>query len=81
MEQRSFFGLSKHLELLSRIGDPLERLEATIDLVYFPGCFVESVGYGDASSQEWAFVLTQSRAERNGREELGKAARQTSRIA
>lgn len=30
MEQRSLFGLSEHLERLSKIGDPLEVLEATV---------------------------------------------------
>ncbi len=31
MDQRSFFGLSEHLERISKIGDPLEVLEATVD--------------------------------------------------
>ena len=49
MEQRSFFGLSEHLELLSQIGDPLETLEATIDFEYFRGWLVEGLGYGDGA--------------------------------
>ena len=49
MEQRSFFGLSEHLERLSQIGDPLETLEATIDFEYFRGWVVEGLGYGDGA--------------------------------
>lgn len=49
MEQRSFFGLSEHLERLSAIGDPLETLEATIDFEYFRGWLVEGLGYGDGA--------------------------------
>lgn len=47
MEQRSFFGLSEHLERLSRNGDPLEVLEATVDFEYFRGWLVEGLGYSD----------------------------------
>ena len=49
MEQRSFFGLSEHLEKLSRHGDPLEVLDATVDFEYFRGWLVEGLGYGDGS--------------------------------
>jgi transposase, IS5 family len=31
MEPRSLFGLPEHLEKLSKHGDPLEVLEATVD--------------------------------------------------
>ncbi len=49
MEQRSLFGLSEHLERISRIGDPLEVLEATVDFEYFRGWLVEGLGYGDGA--------------------------------
>ena len=49
MEQRSFFGLSEHLERLSKNGDPLETLAATVDFEYFRGWLVEGLGYGDGS--------------------------------
>lgn len=49
MEQRSFFGLSEHLEALSRHGDPLEVLDATVDFEYFRGWLVEGLGYSDGS--------------------------------
>ncbi|MCB2061258.1 MAG: transposase, partial [Novosphingobium sp.] len=49
MEQRSFFGLSEHLEQLSKNGDPLEVLEATVDFEYFRGWLVGGLGYGDGS--------------------------------
>ena len=49
MDQRSFFGLSEHLEKLSGHGDPLEVLEATVDFEYFRGWLVEGLGYGDGS--------------------------------
>ncbi|MBS7701611.1 MULTISPECIES: hypothetical protein [unclassified Chelatococcus] len=38
MEQRSLFGLSEHLEKLSKIGDPLEVLEG--------------LGYGDTRTAQ-----------------------------
>ncbi len=47
MEQRSFFGLSEHLERITKIGDPQEVLEATVDLEYFRGWLVEGLGYSD----------------------------------
>ena len=49
MEQRSFFGLSEHLERLSAIGDPLEVLEQAVDFEYFRGWLVEGLGYGDGA--------------------------------
>ncbi|MEO9958936.1 MAG: hypothetical protein ABJF07_01445, partial [Nisaea sp.] len=48
-EQRSFFGLSEHLERLSKNGDPLETLETTVDFEHFRGWLVEGLGYGDGS--------------------------------
>lgn len=49
MEQRGFFGLSEHLAALSRHGDPLEVLGATVDFDYFRDWLVEGLGYGDGS--------------------------------
>ena len=49
MEQRSLFGLSEHLEALSKHGDPLEVLDATVDFEHFRGWLVEGLGYGDGS--------------------------------
>ncbi len=49
MDQRSFFGLSEHLERISKIGDPLEVLDATVDFEYFRGWLVEGLGYGDGA--------------------------------
>jgi IS5 family transposase len=49
MEQRSLFGLSEHLERLSKFGDPLEILEATVAFECFRGCIVEGLGYGDGA--------------------------------
>ena len=50
MEQRSLFGLSEHLERLSKHGDPLEVLAATVDFEYFRGWLAEGLGYGDRSA-------------------------------
>ncbi len=47
MEQRSFFGLTEHLEALSKHGDPLEVLDRTVDFEFFRGRLVEGLGYGD----------------------------------
>lgn len=47
MEQRSLFGLSEHLDRISKIGDPLEVLEAAVDFEYFRGWLVEGLGCGD----------------------------------
>ncbi|MCC2643842.1 MAG: putative transposase for insertion sequence element [Nitrospira sp.] len=49
MDQRSLFGLSEHLERLSKTGDPLETLEATVDFEYFRGWLVEGLRYGDGA--------------------------------
>jgi IS5 family transposase len=49
MDQRSLFGLSEHLDLLSKTGDPLEVLDATVDFEYFRAWLVEGVGYGDGA--------------------------------
>jgi IS5 family transposase len=49
MRQRGLFGLSEHLEALSRYGDPLEVLDATVDFEHFRGWLVEGLGYGDGS--------------------------------
>ncbi len=47
MDQRSLFGLAEHLERLSKHGDPLEALLATVDFEFFRGGLVEGLGYGD----------------------------------
>ncbi|MEM8821396.1 MAG: IS5/IS1182 family transposase, partial [Pseudomonadota bacterium] len=47
MRQAGLFGLSEHLERLSKDGDPLEVLEATVDFEHFPSWLVEGLGYGD----------------------------------
>jgi len=49
MNPSSLFSLSDHLERLSRDGDPLEVLDATVDFEYFRGWLVEGLGYGDGS--------------------------------
>ena len=49
MEQWSLFGFSEHLERLSKTGDPLEVLEATVDFEHFRGWLVDGLGYGDGS--------------------------------
>lgn len=49
MEQRSLFGLSEHLERISKNGDPLEILEATVNFEYFRGWLVEGLGYSDGA--------------------------------
>jgi hypothetical protein len=38
--------LSENLERLSKHGDPLEALEATVDFEYFRGWLFEGLGYG-----------------------------------
>jgi hypothetical protein len=50
MDQRTFFGLAEQLEALSRHGDPLEVLDATVDFEFFRGWLVEGLGYGDGSN-------------------------------
>ena len=49
MRQAGLFGLSEHLERLSKDGDPLEVLDATVDFEHFRGWLVEGLGYGDGS--------------------------------
>lgn len=49
MKPESLFSLSEHLERLSKDGDPLEVLDATVDFEYFRGWLVEGLGYGDGS--------------------------------
>jgi transposase len=49
MRQAGLFGLSQHLEHLSKHGDPLEVLEATVDFEHFRPWLVEGLGYGDGS--------------------------------
>jgi len=49
MNPSSLFGLSDHLERLSKDGDPLEVLDATVDFEYFRDWLVEGLGYGDGS--------------------------------
>jgi len=49
VDTRSLFSLCDHLEQLSRNGDPLEVLAATVDFEYFRPWLVEGLGYGDGS--------------------------------
>lgn len=49
MRQAGLFGLTEHLERLSRHGDPLEVLEATVDFEHFRGWLVDGLGYSDGS--------------------------------
>ena len=49
MNPSSLFSLSDHLEALSKHGDPLEALDATVDFEYFRAWLVEGLGYGDGS--------------------------------
>ena len=49
MNPSSLFGLSDHLALLSKHGDPLEVLDATVDFEYFRERLVEGLGYGDGA--------------------------------
>ncbi len=49
MNPNSLFSLTDHLERLSKDGDPLEVLDATVDFEYFRGWLVEGLGYGDGS--------------------------------
>lgn len=49
MKPEGLFSLSDHLERLSKDGDPLEVLEATVDFEYFRGWLVAGLGYGDGS--------------------------------
>jgi IS5 family transposase len=49
MNPSSLFSLSDHLEALSKHGDPLEVLDATVDFEYFRCWLVEGLGYGDGT--------------------------------
>lgn len=49
MNANSLFSLNDHLEQLSKDGDPLEVLDATVDFEYFRGWLVDGLGYGDGS--------------------------------
>ena len=49
MNPISLFSLSEHLERLSKDGDPLEVLDATVDFEYFRDWLVDGLGYGDGS--------------------------------
>lgn len=49
MIPNGLFSLSEHLERLSKDGDPLEVLDATVDFQYFRTWLVEGLGYGDGS--------------------------------
>ncbi len=49
MNPSSLFGLGDHLEKLSKDGDPLEILDATVNFEYFRTWLVEGLGYGDGS--------------------------------
>lgn len=49
VKQQSFFGLSEQLEKLSKHGNPLEVLDATVDFEYFRDWLVEGLGYNDGS--------------------------------
>ena len=47
MDPSSLFSLSDHLERLSKDGDPLEVMDATVDFEYFRGWLVDGLGYSD----------------------------------
>lgn len=49
MDPKSLFSLNNHLERLSKDGDPLEVLDATIDFEYFRGWLVEGLDYDDGA--------------------------------
>jgi len=49
MKPCSLFGLADHLEKLSKDGDPLEVLDATVEFEYFRTWLIEGLGYGDGS--------------------------------
>ena len=52
MRQAGLRGLSEHLERLSKDGDPLEVLEATVDFEHFRPWLVEGLGHGDGARRE-----------------------------
>ena len=47
----SLFSLSDHLAQLSKHGDPLEVLDATVDVEYFQDWLVQGLGYGDVAER------------------------------
>lgn len=49
MQGSGLFGLSEHLERLSKHGDPLEVLGATVDFEFFRPWLVEGLGYGNGA--------------------------------
>jgi len=49
MRQAGVFGLSEHLERLSKDGDPLEVRARAVDFAQFRPWLVEGLGYGDGS--------------------------------
>lgn len=49
MNPSNLFGLCDHLEALSKHGDPLEVLDATVDFEYFRVWLIKGLGYGDGS--------------------------------
>ncbi len=49
MEPSNLFGLSDHLKALSKHGEPLEMLDATVDFEYFRVWLVGGLGYGDGT--------------------------------
>lgn len=57
MRQSELFGLSEHLERLSKHGDPLEVLEATVDFEHFRGWLVAGLGYGDGARGGHALTI------------------------
>ena len=49
MNPSNLFSLSDHLALLSKHGDPLEVLDATVDFEYFRDWLVDGLGYGNGT--------------------------------
>ena len=49
MDPKSLFSLNDPLERLSKDGDPLEILAATVDFEYFRIWLIEGLGYGDGA--------------------------------
>lgn len=49
MNPINLFGQPDHIALLSKHGDPLEILDATVGFEYFRSWLVERLGYGDGA--------------------------------
>ena len=49
MNPSNLFSLSDYLALLSKHGDPLEVLDATVDFEYFRDWLVDGLGYGNGA--------------------------------